>query len=134
MASLKAEEKKLNYRPRSPNIDRKRPHRNVEVCTMGAIEIIGISHYYTSREFSIQNFNRRTTDILYHLCNSNGEYCHSFAIAAGDSRRYQLFIRCAKPMHVRLVHVRRRSTAMADMRLDLATFNSQLRRCLWSET
>ena len=41
MASLRVDEKKLNYRPRSPAIDRKRPHRNVEVCTMGAVEIIG---------------------------------------------------------------------------------------------
>lgn len=41
MASIKVEEKKLSYRPRSPNPDRKRAHRNVEVCTMGAVEILG---------------------------------------------------------------------------------------------
>ena len=42
-------------------------------------------YYYTSREFHIQNFHRRTTDI-YNItrCYSDGEYCHSIAKAAGD--------------------------------------------------
>ena len=48
--------------------------------------------YYTSHEFPIQNFHRRTTGILYyHPCYSDGEYCHTFAIAAGDSINYKSF-------------------------------------------
>ena len=44
MASLKVDEKKLNYRSKSPNPEKKvRSHRNVEVCTMGAVEIIGMN-------------------------------------------------------------------------------------------
>ena len=34
-------------------------------------KIIDILFYYTSREFPIQNFHRRTTDILY--CYMTGE-------------------------------------------------------------
>ena len=46
--------------------------------------------YYTSREFPIQNLHRRTTDILnITRCYNNGEYCHVFAIAAGDIIKYQ---------------------------------------------
>ncbi|KAK3581466.1 hypothetical protein CHS0354_031791 [Potamilus streckersoni] len=42
MAVLKVEEKKPAYpRPKSPYLDRKRPHRSMEVCVIGAIEIIG---------------------------------------------------------------------------------------------
>ena len=40
-----------------------------------------IYYYYISREFSIQNF---------HI--SDGEYGHSFVIAAGDSRKYMSFV------------------------------------------
>ena len=40
------------------------------------------SYNYTSREFPIQNFHRRTIDILR-------EYCHVFAIAAGGIIKYQ---------------------------------------------
>ena len=51
MASLKGDEKKLNYRPRSAHPEKKvRLHRNVEVCTMGAVEIIGTSQYGKSLE------------------------------------------------------------------------------------
>ena len=43
MASPKVDEKKLNYRPRSAHPEKKvRAHRYVEVCTMGAVEIIGM--------------------------------------------------------------------------------------------
>ena len=47
--------------------------------------------YYTSREFPIQNFYRRATDILYNItrCYSDSEYCHVIAIAAGDIIKYQ---------------------------------------------
>ncbi|KAL3842639.1 hypothetical protein ACJMK2_020630 [Sinanodonta woodiana] len=42
MAVLKGEEKKPAYqRPKSPSQDRKRLHRSLEVCVIGAIEIIG---------------------------------------------------------------------------------------------
>ena len=41
---------------------------------------------------------------------SDGEYCHSFVIAAGDSKKYQSFVWCATRMCVRFVHVSRRST------------------------
>ena len=40
---------------------------------------------YISRELSIQNFHISR----YY---SEGEYCNSFVIAAGDSRKYQSFI------------------------------------------
>ena len=47
-------------------------------------------YHYTSREFPIQNFHRRITDILnITRCYSDDEYCHSFAIASGDSLKYQ---------------------------------------------
>ena len=59
--------------------------------------------YYISREFSIQNFHITR---FY----SDGEYCNSFVIAAGDSRKCQSFVWCAAPMRDRFVHVRRRST------------------------
>ena len=49
-------------------------------CVAGMNNLV----YYTSREFPIQNFHRRTTDILY-----DGECCHVFAIAAGDIIKYQ---------------------------------------------
>ena len=42
-------------------------------------------YYYISREFPIQNFH-----ITRYY--SDGEYCHSFVIAAGDSRKYQSFV------------------------------------------
>ena len=42
-------------------------------------------YYYISREFTIQNFH-----ITRYY--SEGEYCHSFVIAAGDSRKYQSFV------------------------------------------
>ena len=41
--------------------------------------------YYISREFPIQNFHIT-------LNYSDGEYLHSFVIAAGDSRKYQSFV------------------------------------------
>lgn len=43
MAVPRTEEKKLIYQgPRSPNpLDRKRPHKNLELCSIGAVEIIG---------------------------------------------------------------------------------------------
>ena len=56
-------------------------------------------------------------------CYSDGEYCHSFAITAGDIVKYQSFVWCATPMHVRFVHVRIRSTAMADMRQNFSHFH-----------
>ena len=58
-------------------------------------------------------------------CYSDGEYCHMFAIAAGDIIKYQ----GGHLMHNTDVHTvcscRRRSTAMADMTHDLATLNSK---------
>ena len=42
-------------------------------------------YYYVSREFPIQNFHNTR------YC-SDGEYCHSLVIAAGDSRKYQSFV------------------------------------------
>ena len=60
-----------------------------------------IFNYYTSSEFPIQNFHRQMTDILYyHRCYSDGEFCPSFAIAAGDSPKYQSVVWCATPMRV----------------------------------
>ena len=55
--------------------------------------------------------------IFYNItrCYSDGEYCHSFAIAAGDIIKYQSFVWCATAMRVRFVHVRIRFTAMADI-------------------
>ena len=51
-----------------------------------------ILNYYTSHEFPIQNYHRRTTDIYTIIrCNSDGKYYHSFAITAGDSKKYQSF-------------------------------------------
>ena len=41
--------------------------------------------YYISREFPIQNFHITS----YY---GDGEYCYSFVIAAGDSRKHQLFV------------------------------------------
>ena len=43
------------------------------------------NYLYISREFPIQNF---------HITGyySDGEYGHSFVIAAGDSRKYQSFV------------------------------------------
>ena len=80
--------------------------------------------YYTSREFPIQNFHRRTTDIYnFTRCYSDSEYCHVFAVAAGDIIKYQGGH--MMPMHVWLVHIRRRSTAMAEMTHDLVTLNSK---------
>ena len=38
-------------------------------------------YYYISREFPIQKFHY-----------SDGEYGHSFVMAAGDSRKYQPFV------------------------------------------
>ena len=62
--------------------------------------------------------------IFYNItrCYSDGEYCHSFAIAAGDIVKYQSFIWCATAMRVRFVNVRIGSTAMADMRHDFGHF------------
>ena len=62
--------------------------------------------------------------IFYNVtrCYSYGEYCHSFAIAAGDIIKYQSFVWCATAMRVRFVHVRIRFTAMADMRHDFCHF------------
>ena len=42
-------------------------------------------YYYISHELPIQNFYITP----YY---SDGEYCHSFVIAAGDSRKYQSFV------------------------------------------
>ena len=65
--------------------------------------------------------------IFYNIthCYSDGEYCHVFAIAADDIIEYQggHMMRNADARTV--VHVRRRSTAMADMTHDLATLNSK---------
>ena len=65
--------------------------------------------------------------IFYNItrCYSDGEYCHVFAIAAGDIITYQggHMMRSADAPTVD--HVRRRSTAMADMMHDLATLNSK---------
>ena len=66
--------------------------------------------------------------IFYNIacCYSGGEYCHVFAIASNDILKYQdSHMMPATLMLVRFVHVRRRSSAMADIRHDLATFNSQ---------
>ena len=62
--------------------------------------------------------------IFYNItrCYSDGEYCHSFAIAAGDIVKYQSFVWCATAMRVRFVHARIRSTAMADMKHDFGHF------------
>ena len=62
--------------------------------------------------------------IFYNItrCYSDGEYWHSFAIAAGDIVKYQSFVWCATAMRVRFVHVRIRSTAMADVRHDFGDF------------
>ena len=42
-------------------------------------------YYYILREFLIQKFHI----IRFY---SDGEYCHSFVIAAGDSQKYQPFV------------------------------------------
>ena len=65
--------------------------------------------------------------IFYNItrCYSDGECCHVFAIAAGDIIKYQGGHMMRSPMRVRFDHVRRRSTAMADMTHDLATLNSK---------
>ena len=48
-----------------------------------------ILYYYTSREFLIGE-----QLIFYNItrCYSDFEYCQSFAIAAGDIVKYQLFV------------------------------------------
>ena len=65
--------------------------------------------------------------IFYYItrCYSDGEYCHLFAIAAGDIIKYQggHMMRNANARTVR--SIRRRSPAMADMTHDLATLNSK---------
>ena len=55
-------------------------------------------YYYISREFHIQNFQSHAT--IY----SDGEYCHSFVIAAVDSKKISVgcLIRNADARTVRL--------------------------------
>ena len=65
--------------------------------------------------------------IFYNItrCYSDGEYCHVFAIAAGDIIKYQGSHMMRNADARTVVHVRKRSTAMADMTHDLATLNSK---------
>ena len=65
--------------------------------------------------------------IFYNItrCYSNREYCHMFAIAAGDIIKYQGGHMMRNADARTFVHVRRRSTAMADMTHDLGTSNSK---------
>ena len=74
--------------------------------------------------------------IFYNItsCYSNGEYCHVFAIAAGDNIKYQGG-HMMRNADARTVHSHQEtSTAMEDMTHDLATLNSKLLLCLRSET
>ena len=65
--------------------------------------------------------------IFYNIirCYSDGECCHVFAIAAGDIIKYQGGHMMRNANARQFVHVRRHSTAMADMTHDLATLNSK---------
>ena len=46
--------------------------------------------YYTSREFPIQtSIDEGLISYAIAHCYSSGKYCHLFAIAADDSRKYQ---------------------------------------------